>query len=434
MSTYFYLEEEENKREESINYYSYLFESYEITPPTLAESLLEMYILSNITEEQANNLVNDILTKCQNRINIIEINNKYPNITKEDALIICSYTCEANNSNFSPYKILNKNFILENRQNGIRTISKYLFIFLRALRKLPRYYPDDNNRYLYRCINKQINYMIDPFDKKKIPYIMGREKTFWGFTSTTPDVKTSYDFLGQKKELKSGTIFTLCGDIWGYDITLFNYFHEEEIILEPERKFIVEQILPPVNEIINVRCKVENSPLILTKDETKGLILNNTDNKSIKKKEIKCKKGKSHEINKINGKCKNCDIVGCENDISEHSFSKITGKCNYCQISGCEKGLIEHSFNRISGKCNYCEILGCKNGLKEHNFNKYSGKCDYCQVIGCEEGLLEHNFNKYSEKCLYCQIIGCEKGFKEHNYNKYSGKCIYCGLINKNNT
>ena len=137
--------------------------------------------------------------------------------------------------------------------------------------------------------------MIDPFDKKKIPYIMGKEKTFWGFTSTTPDVKTSYDFLGQKKELKSGTIFTLCGDIWGYDITLFNYFHEEEIILEPERKFIVEQILPPVNEIINVRCKVENSPLILTKDETKGLILNNTDNKSIKKKEIKCKKGKSHE-------------------------------------------------------------------------------------------------------------------------------------------
>ena len=436
MSTYFYLEEEENKREESINYYSYLFESYEINPPTLKESLLEMYILSNITEEKANNLVNDIITKCQNRINIIEINDKYPNITKEDALIICSYTCEANDSYYSPYRILNKNFILENRENGIRIISKYLFIFLKALRKLPKYYPDDNNGILYRCINKQINYMIDPFDKKKIPYIMGKEKTFWGFTSTTPNIKTSYDFLGQKKELKSGTIFTLYGDLGGYDITLFNYFHEEEILLEPERKFLVEQIFPPLNEIIHVRCKVENSPLILNNEHNKSFkeSIKNLTISQNKTKEIKCKNGKNHQINKINGKCKNCNIIGCENDISEHYFSKITGKCNYCQISGCEKGLIEHNFNRISGKCNYCEIMGCEKGFFEHDFNKYSGKCNYCQIIGCEKGLREHNFNKYSGKCLYCQIFGCEKGLREHNYNKYSGKCIYCGLINKNNT
>ena len=33
--------------------------------------------------------------------------------------------------------------------------------------------------------------------------------------------------------------------------------------MEPERKFIVEQILPPANEIIYVTCKIENSPLVL---------------------------------------------------------------------------------------------------------------------------------------------------------------------------
>ena len=44
------------------------------------------------------------------------------------------------------------------------------------------------------------------------------------------------------KTLQSGTIFTLYGDIWGYDITLFNVYNEEEILLEP--------VYPPVNDII----------------------------------------------------------------------------------------------------------------------------------------------------------------------------------------
>jgi hypothetical protein len=193
-------------------------------------------------------------------LNKNEINAKYPNISDEDILIICSYTCESIDANFSPYKILNRNLVSENRENGLRIVSKYLFIFLKSLRKLPRYYPDKNNGYLYRCINRHINYKIDPFDQKSVPYMIGQPKTFWGFTSTSQNIKTSYIFLGEKNDLKSGTIFTLFGDVWGYDITLFNYYNEEEILLEPERKFIVEQIYPPVNDIIHVRCKVEDSP------------------------------------------------------------------------------------------------------------------------------------------------------------------------------
>ena len=41
--------------------------------------------------------------------------------------------------------------------------------------------------------------------------------------------------------IKSGTIFRLEGDIWGYDITLFSKYDEKEILLEPERKFIVKK-------------------------------------------------------------------------------------------------------------------------------------------------------------------------------------------------
>ena len=265
MSTIFYLEEEDNEKNESISKYNDLFKQYIKNMPTLNDALNEMYILSKLSKEKAEDLTNDILDQCKEKIDPIfsEINNKYQNISYEDAMIIASYTCESKDYDYSPYRILNKNLISEDRKNGLKIISKYLYIFLCSLRKLPRYYPNKTKGYLYRCINKQINYMINPFKPKLIPYIQGNKKTFWGFTSTSPDIIMTYKFLGKKEKIKSGTIFSLFGDVWGYDITPFNVYKEEEILLEPERKFIVEQILPPANEIIYVTCKIENSPLVL---------------------------------------------------------------------------------------------------------------------------------------------------------------------------
>ena len=63
--------------------------------------------------------------------------------------------------------------------------------------------------------------------------------------------------------MKTGTIFILGGDVWGYDIELFNYFGEKEILLEPERKFNIETVLPEINEIININCTILKTPLIL---------------------------------------------------------------------------------------------------------------------------------------------------------------------------
>ena len=247
-------------------------------------------------------------------------------------------------------------------------------------------------------------------------------------------------------------IFTLYGDVWGYDITLFNYFNEEEILLEPEREFLVEQIYPPINEVIHIRCKVEKSPLVLSNDSYQN---DNYNNKNINiiqsiasfnintkneiptviappKEELKCLEGKNHQFDRILGECIYCHIIGCENNLNEHNFNKLNGKCNYCHIIGCQKNLLEHNFNKYSGKCNFCKIIGCQNGFIEHNFNSVSGRCNYCQLLSCEKGI--HNFTKYSGKCSYCQIIGCRKGLREHNYNKYSGKCDYCGQMKNNNS
>ena len=167
--------------------------------------------------------------------------------------IISSYTCESKNKKYSPYKLLNKNLVSDNRQEGINNISKYLYILINSLRKLDKYYPKENSKYLYRCINTKVEINNNIFKPKLIPYMMGNKKTFWSFTSTSPDVITTYNFLKNEEKNKSGTIFTLTGKVWGYDITLFNYYKENEIILEPERKFIVDEVLPPVNDIIQYK-------------------------------------------------------------------------------------------------------------------------------------------------------------------------------------
>ena len=49
----------------------------------------------------------------------------------------------------------------------------------------------------------------------------------------------------------------------GYDISLFNTYNEEEILLEPERKFRIENVIPDYsNDIINVICEILDSPIV----------------------------------------------------------------------------------------------------------------------------------------------------------------------------
>ena len=74
-----------------------------------------MFLSSELTEEQADDLNKDILSKTEKIINKNwdEIKKKYFKITKEDSKVISSYTCESKNNKFNPYKILNKNLVSE---------------------------------------------------------------------------------------------------------------------------------------------------------------------------------------------------------------------------------------------------------------------------------------------------------------------------------
>ena len=283
MSLNFYCKEEDNNREESINRYKNIFTNYEKNIPSLSEALTQMFISSYLDKKKVDELNKDIITKCKVRIDpdFDLIKSKYENITKEDAYIICSYTCESIDREYSPYKILNKNLVSNNRQNGVNNISKYLYIFLAALRKLPRYYPE--NKMLYRCLTCKVN--LSENNKEIVPYKIGNKKTFWGFTSTSPDPNMTYSFLKAKEQMKTGTIFSLSGDIWGYNIELFNFFHEKEILLEPERKFIVSNVLPPINEIININCNILKTDLVLSDDNNLNSNIDFSDPKEVENKD-----------------------------------------------------------------------------------------------------------------------------------------------------
>ena len=325
MSHILYTEGEENDKEETIDNYKYLFSEYEIKLPNLSEALNQMFISSGAEINKSHDLIKDILDKCKATIdnNWNEIKKKYDKINKDDAYIICSYTCEAKDKEYNPYKILNENLVSENRKKGINNISKYLYIFLRALRKLEIYIPKKPEKYLYRCLKKDVITINKPNDKKWIPYMEGNIKTFWGFTSTSPNKNMSFDFL-EGKDFKSGTIFSLGGYIWGYDISLFNKYDEEEILLEPERKYEIDNIYS-INNITHITCNILKTDIVLDKnyintinniiEKEKGLNNNEINNKKlIKPKNI-------NEINitiKIEEKDINKDIYFLNYDKDEY--------------------------------------------------------------------------------------------------------------------
>jgi len=233
-----------------------------------------MFLSVDFDKNKTNDLIDDIISKCKSKIDEIFdkiIIEKYPNITKDDAYIICSYTCESKEtengeeySRYSPYRLLNQNMISNDRKKGINNISKYLYILLNSLRKLEIYQPYNNT--LYRCITNQVKLLPDPNNDKYVPYIIGNQKTFWGFTSTSPNPTMTYGFLKEDikdQKIKTGTIFVLNRYIWGYDITLFNAYNENEILIEPERKFKIISVLPPINGIITIHCNILKTPLII---------------------------------------------------------------------------------------------------------------------------------------------------------------------------
>ena len=98
---------------------------------------------------------------------------------------------------------------------------------------------------------------------------------FWPFTSTSDDEAVAENFLDNGK----GTKFRIEGkDLWGYDIFLFNVCNEREILLEPERKYFIENVKEGSN-ITEITCKlIENTKLLEICNSINELLVRNNFN------------------------------------------------------------------------------------------------------------------------------------------------------------
>ena len=367
----FYINEESNNLEESINRYEGLFKGYINNPPTLKDALNQMY-------NNSKTCIAQILSEVKIHLNtkFSKIQKKFPKITFEDAQIISSYTCELHGADNNPYKLLNTNLVSNDRQSGVRKISKYLFLFLKALRKLDKYYPNSKEKYLYRGISTQVQLNYDSYDKTKIPYLNGNKKVFWAFTSASNNPKTAYDFLRKDNiNNKSGTLFSLTGDVWGYDISLFNVYNEKEILLEPEREFEVEESIPPLNNVIYVRCKIKKTPLVLENIINQAMNSNNINDFDDDDENLNINQMLSSVKNKINN---NIAYESCNTQPNTPKYSSSTynnkNKKNTISHSNSQKNFLfknQNQFNTIDNN-NLSHKKKLSNAMNNNNdiYNK----------------------------------------------------------------
>ena len=303
MSQKFYSANEELNFDDSLDNFEYLFKDIKTKSPSLKDALMEMFSNAKLSEKDSAKIYDDLMLHCTNRIDDKweAIKKEHPNISRDDALVISSYTYEPLQmyEKYSPYRLLNSNLVATNRKNGVINVAKYLYLFLRALRGLKKC----KKNCLFRGINCKVKLAKDPNNTKYIPYAIGNKKIFWPFTSTSDDESVANGFIGNG----TGTKFKIEGDnLWGYDITLFNIYKEKEILLEPESKYVVENIKEDNNNI-----KEEN---IDTKEE-------NIDTKEENIHENKEEENKLEDKNKNNEE--DNQKINLKNNINESKTAKL---------------------------------------------------------------------------------------------------------------
>ena len=157
-------------------------------------------------------------------------------LTDDEAGAISCYTLESAEDIKSPYEVINQGLAGSRNRTTLFSTRKLIFLLLSGLRKLPRTSPS-KGQIFYRGIKKKVPTTQEEANGHQF-YAKGRTVTWWGFTSTTTDLEATQKFING---IPASTLFNIGGeDLWGYNIKAFSPFlSEEEILLEPEAKIIV---------------------------------------------------------------------------------------------------------------------------------------------------------------------------------------------------
>ena len=208
---------------------------------------------------------------------------------------------------------------------------------------------------------------------------------------------------GGTQKIKTGTIFRLEGDnLWGYDIQLFNYFNEKEIILEPERKYIVDDILC-VNDIdiVYIHCKMKKAPLILEniKSTKNNNQINYETNHFIKENRKRYNMRRDNEGNKNDNYIKNnypCKIIDNDLNIITHDNLKKPNlqisKSKWKREEEQEKDILSSNKRNLSNSVSVNSRLNLIN-LYDTNRNKINNFSKENSTINLNRNSTKPNIN-----------------------------------------
>ena len=168
-------------------------------------------------------------------------------LTDDEAAAISCYTLQCAEGVKSPYQIINDALVNIGKDSKLYSTRKLVYLFLSGLRKLPRFRPS-GGQMLYRGVRIKVPMNEEEANGHQF-YAKGRTVTWHGFTSTAPSLEPVSAFISGAS---SSTLFNIGGqDLWGYKISAFSPFSgEEEIILEPEAKMLVNGVASLGNTLV----------------------------------------------------------------------------------------------------------------------------------------------------------------------------------------
>ena len=207
-------------------------------PPTMRDALEDM----NVPEDVINETIKEMEYFIEYRQKDKSLPKKLPASHDELNAIYCYSKGPLDTAEvYNMFDLINKALYTKtNKREAVRPYRKYIYLLLSGLRKLPRTVPDDN--IIYRALK---TYVTTEEGGEDIPYGVDRVKTWWGFTSTSVQREAALRFLKDRKgkNFGTGTMFTIRGRIWGYDISDYAFFGKErELLVEPERKMKIVNV------------------------------------------------------------------------------------------------------------------------------------------------------------------------------------------------
>ena len=154
---------------------------------------------------------------------------------------------------------------------------------------------------------------------------------------------------------------------------MFDYYDEEEIILEPERKYKVDNVIPDLNDIINVTCEIKDTFIVLNEDYNKNFLTNNNTpiiSMNLGKKEEPPPPPPPPQIIPVN-------IPKPVLKVNNNKFKELkeNNKSARYGFIKCNKNYIKCNKNYVKCNENCCEAN--ENKIKLYNKEKYENKIKF---------------------------------------------------------